>query len=120
MLILTPEDALRVTCSSAAAVHAACHYTDKSGTQNAPGCDLTEITTTDATAITTAPAIVYQKSGQDAKYRHIHAVSIANSHASTSTDVVVEIVRGGVAYRVLKATLAAGAKIQFNEGNGWA
>ncbi len=119
MIILAPADILRVTCSASGTVHVACHYTDKSSTQNTPGMDLTAITNTTPTAVTTAPAIAYQKSGPDTRFRHVSAITVANAHASTSQDITVEIVRDSTAYRVIKATVAAGAKIQFNEGIGW-
>lgn len=119
MIILAPEDSLRITCSASGAVVGLACYTDKSGTQNAPGSDLVQIADTTPTALTTVPAVSFQKSGEDRKMRHVHHILVANTHASTSQTIIVDILRGGDEYQLVKATVAAGAKIQFNEGNGW-
>jgi hypothetical protein len=112
MLNLKSTDLLSLITSAAATVDVVASWVDTDApvtpTSNmAPDTTPTAITTATTTTIVAAPA-----SG----VRNVKEFSIRNRHASTATDVTVQLNRSATLYEKFKCALLAGEELTYREG----
>lgn len=115
LLLLDTTDVLRVVTSSTADIDAVFSYIDgdASGlTAPAGGLQPTAIASIATTTVVAAPGA--------SRTRNITAGTIVNRDPTDPCDVTVEWYSGTTAYRLFKATLAAGESIQYRDARGWA
>lgn len=112
MLLLTSTaDLLRVLTSAAVTVDVHASFVDLNGSTVTPARTNTAISTATTTTVVGSPAASTQ--------RTVKALLIRNTHASSAVDVTVIHTDGTTAVNVVKATLAAGAALQYDEGSGF-
>lgn len=112
MLLLTStSDKLQVITSAAVTVDVHADWVDNLSGAITPGRTNTAITTATTTDVVASPAASTQ--------RNIQAVSIANKHASTANTVTVQHTDGTTVVLVMKVTLAAGERLQYEDADGW-
>src|SRR6266576_6020250 len=111
LLLANTTDKIRLVTSAAVTVDVHASYMDASAA-NPPvvggttsGRLNTAITTATTTDIVTAPAAT--------TLRNVKTIHIRNKHATTSVDVTVTYDQSGTVFELFKATLPAGASLQY-------
>lgn len=112
MLLLTStSDLLRVITSAAVTVDVHASFVDMNGSTITPGRTNTAISTATTTTVVASPAASTQ--------RTVKSLLIRNTHASSAVDVTIVHTDGTTATNPVKATLAAGAALHYDEGHGF-
>jgi len=94
-------------------VHASWHD-EGSNTNNVPGSDNTKITTATTTTVLEGP-----RGSGCSKSRRVATLVLRNIDSSSNTVTVKHTDADGVAVEIFKATLVAGAQMEYDENNGW-
>jgi hypothetical protein len=103
---------IRVITSAAATVDVVASWVDfVSPSTVTPGNTETAISTAATTTVVAAPAA--------STTRNVKRLSARNRHASTATDVTVQLYDGTTAFDLFKATLAAGELLQYSQSDGF-
>ena len=105
-------DTFEVITSAAATVDVYASYVDWLAGAVTPGSpQVSAITTATTTTVVASPAA--------STIREVKALHIRNKHASTATDVTVQLDRSGTNYEIHKVTLNAGEALEYTEATGW-
>lgn len=112
MLLLSASDKIQAITGSAAAVKVFVHWTDfVSPSTYTPSKDnipsIATATTTDILAGATSTA------------RRVQWLSARNDHATTSTDVTIQLTDGTDVTPLWKGTLLAGESVNYSDGGNW-
>jgi hypothetical protein len=111
ILLTTTSDVLRIVTSFAADIDVFASFIDRNGSTDTPGNQDAAITTATTTSIVSAPGA--------STYRNVRNISIRNKDAVDGCTVTVQFYDGVNAREVIKATLAAGESMNYEDGYGW-
>jgi hypothetical protein len=112
MLLLTgANDLLRVITSAAVATDVHASYVTTDGSTTTPGRTNTPISTATTTTVVGSPG--------SATHTTVKTLCVRNRHASTAQDVTIVHTDGTNAMELVKATLAAGDALHYDEHNGF-
>lgn len=111
LLLASTSDLLRVITSAAVATDVHASWVDVNGSTVTPGRTNTPISTATTTSVVGSPA--------SSTYRTVKTLCVRNRHASTSQDVTIVHTDGTNAMELVKATLAAGDALHYDEHNGF-
>lgn len=112
MLLLTStSDKISVVTGAAVTVDVHASYMDYDAVNVTPGRKNTNISTATTTDVTGSPGASVQ--------RNIKSLHISNIHATLPVDVTVLHTDGSIVVRLIKATLAADASIQYTNDLGF-
>lgn len=111
LLLASTSDKIVVTLGSAVTCESHASYADYDGTDVTPGRRNLEFATAASFDGVLAPA--------SATYRNVKLFIVSNVHASSSTVVTIEHTDGTTVVQLFKATVLAGEKLAFVEGQGW-
>lgn len=108
LFLASTNDVLRVITDAACSIDVQASFVDLSAGTPAPGVQRTKISTATTTTVVSAPA--------SSTTRNIKALSIRNTHASTSVGIGVQVFDGTNAYEIEAAVLAPGQSAVFFDG----
>jgi hypothetical protein len=113
LLLASTTDKLQVVTGQAAQVDVRADWADYTAPSTVtPGrTNTASIATATTTDVVASPA--------SSVIRNVKACSIRNRHATTACDVTVKHTDGTNALEIIKATLAAGEALIYQEGAGW-
>jgi hypothetical protein len=112
MLLLTgTSDLLQAVTGAAVTVDVHADWMDLVAGTPTPGRTNTAISTATTTTVVGSPAASVQ--------RNVQALSVRNKHASTACPVTVQHFDGTTTVELIKVTLAAGERLQYEDGSGW-
>jgi hypothetical protein len=111
LLLASTSDLLRIITGQAVTVDVHASWADLNGTTVTPGRTNTPITTATTTTVVGSPASL--------TYRTVKTLCARNRHASSTVDVTVVHTDGTNAMELVKATLAAGDALHYDEHAGF-
>jgi len=111
LLLASTADLLRIITGQAITTDVHASWVDMLAAAVTPGRTNTPITTATTTTVVASPAA--------STYRTVKTLSVRNRHASSSVDVTVVHTDGTNAMELIKATLAAGDTLQYDEHYGF-
>lgn len=115
LLLCSTSDKLQIiTATPVSTIHVHASYVDVDGTTVTPGRKNTLIT---AGAPTTTDVVL--SPGSATTYRNVKALTIRNSHATSSNAITIQHTDGTTVAELHKYTLLAGETLMYIEGVGW-
>jgi hypothetical protein len=111
MLILTgATDIVQVVTGSAVTIDVHASWVDNAAGTITPGRTNTAISTAATTTVVGSPS---------SAQRTVQALSVRNKHASTACAVTVQHYDGTITVELVKVTLAAGERLEYEDASGW-
>lgn len=108
LLLVSTNDVLRIITDAACSVDVQASYVDLAAGTPTPGAQRTKISTATTTTVVSAPGA--------STARNVKAITIRNTHASTSVGIDVQVFDGTNAYEIEAAVLAPGQSAVFFDG----